>query len=459
MVYTLKLALNDTEKYHETTPDAFFNHLGGMRPAAYCRWFWYRNDDPDGRHQYIPCGQTRRQRSSVSTLEEFRERVPGQINQYFTPNVFFDWRKKALLAGFCANYVEIDTNLDRGLRPDECETVRNEVFGQLAMSGIPYPSSVVESGSGGLHLYWTYEMLDAYPARQSLWTKVSHALTAAFTGGELWHVDCAASHDITRFLRVPGSVHGETVCDVRAFRSNGQDLSFDELAAKLDVAPVDQRVSFGPAVNEPVIQDAVQTASTGYHSISAWWLRVYWHINNHLRNVGRLQQGNRDSVAFIMFVALRRTVSLNKAWLRIKEVNVNHIGLDERELESYLSTASRIHYRYRKETLVEYLKAAGIPIPGFLLGQTVSWKVSKGLSSEEIRKRQSAAASSSASKRRESTLTRITSAIDNGAGKVREIAASAGVSVRTVQRYISEKGATLASLVYPPPAGKKCFKP
>ncbi|WP_394551316.1 hypothetical protein [Pantoea sp. SGAir0183] len=453
MASTLKLALHDTEKYHETSPDAFFEHLGGLRPAAYCRWFWYRNDDPDGRHLYIPCGQTRRQRMSVSSLQEFRDRVPGQINQYYTPNVFFDWRKKALLAGFCANYVEIDTTLDRGLRPDECERVRNEVFEQLRKSALPLPSSVVESGSGGLHLYWTYEMLDAYPARQALWTKVSHALTSAFTGGELWKVDYAASHDITRFLRVPGSVHAETVCDVRAFRLNEQDLPFDELAAQLNVAPVEQRVSFGSAVNEPVIQDSRQTASSGYHSISAWWLRIYWHLYNHLRNVGRLKQGNRDSVAFIMFVALRRTVSLNKAWARIKEINSSHIGLDERELQSYLSTASRTLYRYKKETLVEYLKAANIPVPDFLQGETVNWKVSKGLDAEEIRLRQSKAGISSAMKRRESTLELIKSAIQSGAKKGHEIASLAGISLRTVQRYVSSNIASFASLVYPPPRG------
>ncbi|MEN4546168.1 hypothetical protein [Pantoea agglomerans] len=451
MVSTLKLALHDTEKYHETSPDEFFNHLGGLRPAAYCRWLWYRNDDPEGRHLYVPCGQTRRHRTSVSSLQEFRDRVPGQINQYYTPNVFFDWRKKALLAGFCANYVEIDTTLDRGLRPDECEQVRNEVFAQLVKSAIPLPSAIVESGSGGLHLYWTYEMLDAYPARQALWTKVSHALTSAFTGGELWKVDYAASHDITRFLRVPGSVHAETVCDVRAFRLNKHDLPFDELAAQLDVAPVDQRVSFGSAINEPAIQDSERTASSGYHSISAWWLRIYWHLHNYLRKVGRLKQGNRDSVAFIMFVALRRTVSLNKAWSRIKEINANHIGLGERELESYLSTASRTHYRYKKETLVEYMKAANIPVPDFLMGETINWKVSKGLDPEEIRLRQSKAAISSASKRREGTLGSIMTAIRNGANKVKEIALSAGVSVRTVQRYINDNKASLAGLVYPPP--------
>ncbi|MGG6124924.1 hypothetical protein ACQV2M_22540, partial [Pantoea allii] len=84
-------------------------------------------------------------------------------------------------------------------------------------------------------------------------------------------------------------VHAETVCDVRAFRLNKHDLPFDELAAQLDVAPVDQRVSFGSAINEPAIQDSERTASSGSHSISAWWLRIYWHLHNYLRKVGRLK--------------------------------------------------------------------------------------------------------------------------------------------------------------------------
>lgn len=453
---TLNLDLHDTEKYHEVSPDMFFEHLGGFKPAAYCRWFWYRNETPapDKHHLYLPCGQTRRKRSTIENLADFQERVPGLINQYFTPNVFFDWRKKALLAGFCANYVEIDTTLDRGLRPDECERVMHEVYSQLSSANIPLPSAMVESGSGGLHLYWAYDMLDAYPARQQTWIKIAHSLTSALSGGLLWKVDTAASHDMTRFLRVPGSVHSDTVRDVRAYLSfNKTTLSFDELAEKLGVRAVDQRINPNFVSNDPVLQDYTRTASNNHHSISAWWLRIFWHINQYVRDQKQLKQGQRDSVAFIMFVALRRTVSLTKAWARMKEINRLHIGLDEKELEQYLSTATKVHYRYRKNTLVEYFKGVGIPVPAFLTGDTIKWKQSLGLSPEEIKRRQSAAGAASANKRRNETLMCLYHAVLKGVHGVKELSTQCGVSVRTVQRHMRVLSTTFGGLVYPPPIG------
>lgn len=454
MQTTIKSGFHDTDMYHEVAPDAFFEHLGGVKPAAHCRWFWYRNENPDERHTYLPCGQTRRKRSTIENLTDLRERVPGLINQYFTPNVFFDWRKKALIAGFCTNYVEIDTTIDRGLRSDECDRVMREVFDQLSTAQIPLPTAVVESGSGGLHLYWSYEMLDAYPARQQTWVKIAHALTTALTGGALWKVDTAASHDMTRFLRVPGSVHSETVRDVRAYIfSDNKALSFDELAERLGVRAVDQRMNPNSVSNEPAWQESTRTAPTGHHSISAWWLRIFWHLNQYVRDKGQLKQGQRDSVAFIIFVSLRRTVSLAKAWERIKEINRQHIGLDEKELEQYLSTATKVHYRYRKTTLVEYFKGAGIPVPPFLTGETVSWKQSKGLSADEIKRRQSAAGITSAIKRREGTLQRLTQQMMQGVTGVKELAVQSGFSVRTVQRHMTQLLMTFSGLVYPPPQG------
>lgn len=456
MLSTLKLGFHVTEKYHEVAPDVFFNHLGGVKPTAYCRWFWYRNEIQNGKNTFLPCGQPRRNRSTIDNLTEFRARVPGLINQYYTPNVFFDWRKKDLIAGFCTNYIEIDTTLDRGLRPDECAVVMNEVFSQLSSSNVPLPSAVVESGSGGLHLYWAYDMLDAYPARQQAWGRVARALTSALSGGALWKVDSAASHDMTRFLRIPGSVHSETVRDVRAFLSSETALSFDELAEQLGIRSVDQRINPHTVSNEPVWQDSTPTASTGHHSISAWWLRIFWHLNQYVRDKGQIKRGQRDSVAFIMFVALRRTVSLSKAWDRIKEINRQHIGLDEKELEQYLSTATRVHYRYRKTTLVEYFKGAGIPVPAFLTGETVCWKQSKGLSVDEIKRRQSEAGTASANKRRENTLSLLNSAIGQGFMSVKELAEKSGFSVRTVQRHMSKLMMTFTGLVYPPPEGNGC---
>lgn len=465
MVLAAKSFTCDMNMYHEETPGAFFDALGGLTPSQYCRWLWRRNSNENGRHLYVPVGQTKRQRKVISSLSTFYLQTNTDEDLYFTPNTFFDWRKKALLSGLCANYVEIDTSIERTLTASESKQVLDEVLQQITASGTPTPNAIVESGSGGLHLYWFYEMIDAFPAQKLAWESISKKLTERFTGGELWHVDTGASHDMTRFLRLPGSKHSTSGRRVKIWLSE-QQYSFKSLANKLDVvySPTvmeSLRVSSTPIQNSTPSPKSIETESTtpARHSIANWWSRIYWHLSSFIRSSKRIKSGQRDSVAFIAFVALRRITSINKAWELIRDLNDKHIGLKPSELEQYLSSAVKTIYRYKKSTLVKYFDGAGIPIPDFLLGETRRWNVSLGLSKDEIKKRQVESGINSARKRGERNRIAIFNAIQTLLSQGRcvisslSVASMVGCSRRTAQRVLASFG----TIVYPPPVGEVLF--
>ncbi|ELI8287771.1 hypothetical protein RSG05_002420 [Yersinia enterocolitica] len=465
MVLAAKSFTCDTNMYYEETPGAFFDALGGLTPSQYCRWLWRRNSNENGRHLYVPVGQTKRQRKVISSLSSFYLQTNTDEDLYFTPNTFFDWRRKALLSGLCANYVEIDTSIERMLTASESQQVLDEVLQQVAASGTPSPNAIVESGSGGLHLYWFYEMIDAFPAQKLAWEAISKKLTDRFTGGDLWHVDTGASHDMTRFLRLPGSKHSASGKRVKIWLSE-QQYSFKSLASKLDVvySPTVMesiRVSASVVPNETPLPRSTEpeNSTPARHSIANWWSRIYWHLSSFIRSSKRIKSGQRDSVAFIAFVALRRITSINKAWELIRELNDKHIGLTPSELEQYLSSAVKTIYRYKKSTLVKYFAGAGIPIPDFLLGETKRWNVSLGLTVDEIKKRQIESGINSARKRSERNRIAIFNAIQTllsrGTSVISSlsVASMAGCSRRTAQRVLASFG----TIVYPPPAGGVSF--
>lgn len=92
-------------------------------------------------------------------------------------------------------------------------SARNEFIAFLKMNGIPAPTIVVESGSGGYHAYWTFEHLPE-TMRDSV-QAVKLAIVCKLVQLEKeWDfhnlkVDTVAL-DVSRVLRVPGSTHEDT---------------------------------------------------------------------------------------------------------------------------------------------------------------------------------------------------------------------------------------------------------
>jgi hypothetical protein len=103
-------------------------------------------------------------------------------------------------------YMDIDVDLDQ--KKDAYRT-RDELTAEfqqfIAVSGMPYPSLVVNSGRGGIHAYWILDRL-LTPAD---WKPYAKALENAASSADL-KFDSGVTTDSCRLLRIPGTLNYKT---------------------------------------------------------------------------------------------------------------------------------------------------------------------------------------------------------------------------------------------------------
>lgn len=99
-------------------------------------------------------------------------------------------------------YIDIDVKEEAY---DTTEAAYAALFKFIADTGLPTPSAVVLSGSGGFHVHWATDR-DLTPQE---WFPVAFALAAAVIGnGVIADTQCTV--DIARILRVPGTMNRKT---------------------------------------------------------------------------------------------------------------------------------------------------------------------------------------------------------------------------------------------------------
>lgn len=433
-------AIYDAGSFGLVTPAAFLNSLNFDGPS-YCRYLWSWH----AKKPWQAVGHRSRNRP-VTTLAAFKSDATGwcaarseklsSLDLFYTPNEFFDWRNTRQLAQLHCNWLEIDTSDHEILDAD----IMGEVLEQLSVAGMPIPSGIVRSGSGGLHVYWIYDGCPAYRNELQRWRQITDALISAVRGGADWHVDTAASRDPARVLRLPGSVHGGSGRLVTGY-SSGVLYTLESLAVAVGLPAVPTPAPIyivKPKQTKPLPSKPSPSAAaaSGRHTIRGWWSTTYWHIVTSLRKQ-RAQHGRRDLTAFILFVALRHMHDDDQAEQTITALNNELIGLPDKELHANLQTARRVRYRYKKATLAAYLTQIGIDA-AFLYPERAAKR-----SPDAIHAAQSEAGVRTSASRRHETLERLTAAAnDMVQGRVlptvSAVAAAAGRSVRTVQRYWSQ---------------------
>lgn len=455
---------------YKSSPSTDFNRMMGIGREEHCRYVWsYRISDDNSPWRAIGHRQSGKKTTTLPSF--YLDASIGRdcsIDCFISPNQFFDWRNTKQLASLHANWLEIDINTPAGTirenkvsltAEEECQVI-NEVFIQLLDAQVPLPTGYVLSGSGGVHLYWAYEGVSAYKWRVSAWRDIASKLVSNLKGGKKWHVDLGASKDPARVLRMPGTVHGSTRRKVQ-FYSGGTSYKFDLLAKSLGV-------KINKAEHLKVVKNfdmpskkktlpKKETTSThlvksGKHTIGQWWFKTYTHILHHINN-NPIKEGKRDSAAFILFVALRHMQSEEAAFQRIREINKRSIGLTDDELIRYLKTARKTLYKYKKDSLSEYLERQLGMNSDFL------YQAKDKLTPEQVKVTQRESAADTARKKAKSTLQKIISAAkDLTLGNKRltqsSVAAICGRSVRTVRRYwdivLSDPVIRSASIYSPP---------
>lgn len=453
------------------SPSTSFSELLGIGAEEYCRYVWsYRISKDNWPWRAIGNRQSGKR---TTTLKDFyldaSIGMDCSIDCFISPNEFFDWRNVKQLAALHSNWLEIDITRPvdspkegkQSLSAEEEDEVVREVFDQLKEAGIPAPSCYVLSGSGGLHLYWIYDAVAAYKWRVNAWREIARKLVKSLRGGKLWHVDLGASKDPARVLRMPGTRHGSTKRTVELF-TGGNRYSFESLASSLAV-PVEKDNPFKLVANTDVskpqktpIKDVKRkpksSVNDGRHTIGQWWFKVFTHVHSYISR-NKVTEGRRDSTAFILYVALRHIQDEDTALSRVIDINKRLIGLEEETLIKYLKTARKTLYKYKKDTLADYLSRQ--------LDMDVSWlyKDEKKLTPEEVKQAQRQSAVLTAQKKNYNTLERILKAgrellLDQAPLTQASVAAICGRSERTVRRYwkaLLEHEDIRSASIYSPP--------
>lgn len=322
---------------------AFFDLIGVGDGSGFNRFTWTPNDSVQRWHR-IDSQDAAVAETLFST---------GRNNIYVTPNEFFAWRNTKNLARLHCNWIDIDTAGHGSVTPQQAQRIVAEVEACLSESGLPSPTGITHTGSGGLHLYWFYDPVDAFPSAVRKWRDIGRMLCDHIArireqrGYSLWQLDYAASTDPTRVMRLPGSLHGKSG-RVVSFQSDADKTCFRDLSRLVAVSPLPSSAMSRPEKN--------RRKNANRHSIKQWWFKTYSEVLANLRQEHD-PVGRRDHYLFILFVALQHIKGDNcKALLRIHAINHRYLKLDEHRVTQYLSSAMKVRYRYRKKTLIQYLK-------------------------------------------------------------------------------------------------------
>lgn len=470
----LPVTQNNNSYYKAASPGEF-TRLLGIGDEKFCRFAWSKQIKSKKRSAWQAIGQ-RRSGKPVTSLLNFKMQATGyletkcetycSVDVFLSPNQFFEWRNTKQLAQLHANWLEIDTVGHDVLSLDDQQEIFDDIQRIITEKNLPAPTGFVMSGSGGIHVYWIYQGIEAYKWRIRIWREITLILARtvkkARPAAAKWVVDFAASRDPARVLRLPGTYHGKSGRLVHPY-IGGPIYQFNELAqllvqSKENIAALhghkDQparvvRIKPKPPVYQPMSDHTV----TGKHTIGQWWFRIYSEICTHAR-LHRVKEGKRDLYAFMLFVALRHIKqSKEGAYKAIEALNDEFIGLDKEELQMYLKTAMTTHYRYTKDSLADYLEN-NLGISSDFLYQTQS----RPLNPSEVKAKQQEAAKTTHSTRRSNTLMALKAAlmtlVETRMNVTQEaIARLSGRSLRTVKRYwkqLNINKVTNAPLLYIP---------
>lgn len=474
--------MTSVELYSPAPSPSAFTDLLGLGSEQYCRFLWSKQIKDKKGSAWQAIGR-RQSGKAVTNLVDFKMRAQCwleakadtfcSVDVFTTPNEFFDWRNANQLANLHANWLEIDTVSHAVVSIEDQAHILDSIIFCLHAAGLPAPTAYVASGSGGFHLYWIYSAVPAFKWRVRIWREITINIARRLKASRNercagWKIDFGASRDPARVMRLPGTYHSGSGRLVSAF-TGGPVYSFDSLArglisSKLNISALDQFhsdvVVAIPTRNQakPVRTALPQSNSDAVMpsrpSIGQWWFKTYTQVCTSARMHG-VKEGKRDLVAFILFVALCHIKKDKKSALdAVLNLNREFIHLDDDVLRSYLQTGLSKHYKYRKDTLAEYLEA--IDIESDFLYQPAKVPLTKS----EITERQKQAAAMTAAKRREKTEDQVRSVLDNAEKHNvslthTELAKECGLSVSTVKRVrlrLQARGSLGASVYIPPQA-------
>ena len=243
----------------------------------------------------------------------------------------------------------------------------NEFVAFLKMDGVPDPTGIVSTGSGGYHLYWGFERLPASMAKsvQALKMKLCDILIHLEDTYEMegLKVDLACT-DVSRIVRLPGSFHmcndeqAEYVRLRRPYRfktlANSvlpRRWNYDFLMANIARSIRNFRA---PKIAEPKPTHPLSRKTP--EALAEYRLGELMRLAND----GYQFHGCRERACFLVrnnAAVLGWDEEKTMAFLRNLNENCFYAALPERELVS--CSKARKHYKMTNETILTYLNLDG----------------------------------------------------------------------------------------------------
>jgi hypothetical protein len=394
--------------YNSTAINVFTKDFTVPANVKAMRWFCRASSDDGKLTTHMPCGNTAHTKRKSISIGDYISKAYTDFDTtrgcYYSPNLFYSWRRESSLQGFTANWIDIDVADHAALDEDLSKLVTAEIVDALWQSGLPMPTSIASTGSGGLHLYWLYKdpvMTKSAGHRTALtkhWRMLAKQLTTAMDASRVklgytgWSVDKSASHNPTGLMRLPNSIHHKTGRTVR-YLKGGDAVNFNTFAqdlgsmAKVPVASdydvYDSKTSTSKAnVNRASASDKPRSRSikktrtvaqlmaravnangavpqSGFGNRPSGQAQEFDTLGQRyalkdimtqweqaLVQVGAVQKGLRDLTVFHLYNCARRIMDENSAWDYIVDINERFVRLPLVQLKSYLSSAARRVYYY-----------------------------------------------------------------------------------------------------------------
>ena len=435
-----------------------FLELLGVGSEEHCRYLWERrkiNGTEESTNTWLSVGNPRNKVGKLKTQSDITQMLSQEkptnetVDYFLSPNEFFSWRCKKGLSKLHANYIDIDTTNHEIKSKHEQQNIIDEVLEIISLTGIPKPNALIKSGSGGLHLYWIYEPVEAYKYRLDSWKKFTYSVIEKLGESKNWKVDATASTDASRVLRLPGSKHNTSKRTVEAHIVKQDLYKIEDLYKDLYIdVKRPNHLKLVPNKKPKISESEKRVVSPeklkmyqvrGRHNIRSWWKKIYENTRMFCKNNG-VNEGSRDYAAFILFVSKYNEIEdEQKAFDIIVNDNQSFIHLPLEELTKYLSTARTTQYKYKKETIAQYLSENLNMQTDFLY----DFSKKASLTPLEVRKKQKESALSTAEKKRLNTLSSIRTAIVKITTEkllltAKLISKYSGIQVRTIYRYWSE---------------------
>ena len=343
-----------------------------------------------------------------------------------------------------------------------------EIRCAIEACGLPQPHFIVFTGNG-FQAHWRVSPKNGRPIevknRRDALGEMQSRIADALPNDSLLKVDRCAI-DALRYLRLPGSIHGRTGQQSRAFHNEFilSEYDADEFQRSLGVTPTGSKFDARPhkrrrkkVTKKPDVQPdfelVISTAMPAeevkidleWHGLvnryKAHNKRVYEHFKEHAVDV---KEGSRHSILLIF--ATYSMLHHNNADRAGREVLAINDQLEEplnraALLKSLKGAIDERGYRYRRQTLDEALADAGLP----LLPWVSTWSP---LSDHERVERQRKGQRKGCETKINETLEALLKAVEkHGLDNKEAVARSAKRCLATVYKYADQLAEILADRI------------